>query len=98
MMLSINIEINYDVVLFHFKNKGKENKLGEKAVIFLLFSNKKWTWAVDWQHTAIHNWYAAVNKMHCMALCEQHRVDKLFLKQGVTSNLRPKNNKMQWII
>ena len=33
-----------------------------------------------------------------MAICQQYRVDKLFLKEGVTSNLRPKNNKMQEII
>ena len=36
-----------------------------------------------------------IDSMHRVALCQQDGIDKLFLKQWVMSNLRPKNNKMQ---
>ena len=45
--------------------------------------------------TCILKHTTVVKTMHCMALCQQHRIDKLFLKQWLMSSLRPKNNKMQ---
>ena len=36
-----------------------------------------------------------IDFMHRVALCQQNGIDKLFLKQWVMSNLRPKDNKMQ---
>ena len=48
--------------------------------------------------TCIFKHTIVANTMHCMALCQQDRIDKLFFRQWVMSNLRPKNNKMQWTI